>query len=432
MSEMTRADPGARLGEGVFLTRKAGSFRESTMAMLKETRIFILCLMLLSGCVNGTMETPARTKAPELAVPGFSGIVYGLKNRSHQGEIVATLLYADGRTRYAGTVGISCNGQARSLLGDSQVNPGKIYLYSVCHRTGVINGLVVPRRSQPNSRFFLSGTYLGSWNAGWYVHPPDDMALTPDGRFLYVGGERGSLIGFRVQRSGRLETISHPVHPPVPARTRILSLGVSADGEDLVVSEMVNQGFFLRQYRIDRNTGQLEDPGQAIKTPGPVRGLVPPDSLSNGNILAGVVRRKNHPSSFVVFRGGEGFGRNPPTVRTLSPADGRIRQILFGPSGHSLYVMSEAPVPCSGMHGKIRRYSVGEYGASLRPGPFVCGKTGGGFHNATWDPSDRLLITRSVIRIPDEPGLSPRLLSGRVAGDHGLVFVPANGEALPK
>lgn len=402
------------------------------MAMLKETRIFIVCLFLLSGCVNGYMETPARTKPQESAVPGFSGIVYGLKNRSHQGEIVATLLYADGRTQYAGTVGISCNGQARALLEDSQVNPGKIYLYSVCHRTGVINGLVVPRRSQPSSRFFLVGTYLGSWNAGWYVNPPDDMTLTPDGRFLYVGGEHGSLIGFRVRRSGRLETVSRPARPPVSARTRIWGLGVTADGEDLVVSGEANEAFFLREYRIDRNTGRLEGLGQVIKTSGPVQGIVSPDSLSNGNILAGVVRRKNHPSSFVVFRGGEGFGRHPPVVRTQSPADGRIRQILFGPSGHALYVMSEVPVPCSGMQGKIRRYSVGEYGASLRPGPSACGETGGSVHNAVLDPSDRLLITRSVIRIPDEPGLSPRPLSGRVAGDHGLVFVPANGEASPQ
>jgi len=410
----------------------AGSFRELTMMMLKETRIFMICLFLLSGCVNGYMYAPPRTKTPESAVPGFSGIVYGLKNRSHQGEIVATLLYADGRTQYAGTVGISCNGQARSLLEDSQVNPGKIYLYSVCHRTGVINGLVVPRRSQPSSRFFLVGTYLGSWNAGWYVNPPDDMVLTPNGKFLYVGGEHGSLIGFRVQRSGRLETIRNPVHPPVSVQTRMMSLGVSVDGEDLVVSGKANEGFFLREYRIDRNTGHLEGQGQVIKTPGPVQGLVSPDNLSNGNILAGVVRRKNHPSSFVVFRGGEGFGRNSLIVRTQSPADGRIRQILFGPSGHALYVMSEVPVPCSGMHGKIRRYSVGEYGASLKPGPLVCGKTGGSFHNATWDPSDRLLITRSVIRIPDEPELSPRPLAGQVAGDHGLVFVPASGEVLPK
>lgn len=402
------------------------------MGMLKEARIFIVCLFLLSGCVNGYTETPARTKPPELAAQGFSGIVYGLKNRSHQGEIVATLLYADGRTQYAGTVGISCNGQARSLLEDSQVNPGKIYLYSVCHRTGVVNGLVVPRRSQPSSRFFLVGTYLGSWNAGWYVNPPEDMALTPNGRFLFVGGEHGSLIGFRVQRSGRLEAINRPVHPPVSVRTRILGLGVSADGEDLVVSGAANEGFFLREYRIDRNTGHLEGFGQMIKTPGPVQGIVSPESLSNGNILAGVVRRKNHPSAFVVFRGGEAFGRHPLIVRTQSPADGRIRQILFGPSGHSLYVMSEVPVPCSGMHGKITRYSVEEYGASLRPGPFACGKTGGGFHNAVMDPSDRLLITRSVIRIPDDPGLSPRPLSGRVAGDHGLVFVPASGEALPQ
>lgn len=402
-----------------------------TMTTRKANRFLIVFLVFLSGCVSGYEETSAQPK--KQAVPGakFAGIVYGLKNSANQGEIVATFLYADGKTQYAGTVGISCNGKARALLEDSRVNRNKIFLYSVCHRTGVLNGLVVPRRTQPSSRFFLIGDYLGAWNAGLYVDPPNDMTLTPNGRFLFVGGDHGSLLGFRVQRSGSLETIGDLVHPKLSSKTRIMSLGVSAGGSSLVVSLWKDGRTFLRQYRIDRNTGRLRAEGQDISTYGLVQGIVSPDNPSNGNILAGVIQMNNHPASIVVFRVGEAFGTHQLVSRTLSPADGRIYQILFSFSGHSLYVMSDGRARCSGMQGEIRRYLIGEYGKTLIPGSFVCGSTGGSFHNATWDPADRLLISRSVIRVPDESSLSSlRALAGRVWGDHGLVFVPANGEEL--
>ena len=380
-------------------------------------------LFFLAGCTGFYPETQSRRDEAK-QMNRFAGVVYGLKNRDNEGEIVATLLYADGKTRYAGVIGVSCNGEARALQKDDRMNREKIYLYSICHRTGIINGLVVPRRSSPGSRFFLVGTYLGSWSAGLSRELPNDMVLTPDGRFLYAGGDRGSLIGFRVQRSGQLKRIDRPLRKKLPSEERILSLGITADGTALVAGGVSKKRDFLRASRIDAHSGKLHPEGQKILTPGPVEGLVAPDDLSNGNILAGVVLRKDDSPALILFETGETFGIHPPFFLPLARFEGRIHQVLFSPSGRSLFVTSEGRNRCSGIAGEIRRYSVGEYGRSLRPGPFLCAPVGGSFHNATWDWKDRLLISQGVDKIPEDPERPPRMTSGRVQGDHGIVFVP--------
>lgn len=383
-------------------------------------------LFFLAGCAGSYPEPIIRAQESKPA-NHFSGIVYSLKNRSNDGEIVATLLYSNGMTRYAGEIGVSCNGKAIVLQKDEQIDRKRVYLYSLCHRTGIINGLVVPRKTTPGARFFLVGTYLGTWSAGFYRELPNDMVLSPDGQFLYVGGDRGSIFAFHVRRSGQLKRINRPVRTGFTSDDRILSLGMTSNGTDLIVSIENKKRDFLKEFRIDTNSGKLHPEDKEISAPGPIRGLVAPDNLSNGNILGGILTEKGVPPSLVTFEAGDTFGLHPFFVYPLSSIDGRIHQVLFTPSGTDLFVMSEGKGHCSGLSGEIRRYFVGEYGRSVRPGPFICGPVGGGFKNAGWDWKDRLLISCDVEKIPEDPERLPKSTSGRVPGDHGMVFIPGGG-----
>ncbi len=386
-------------------------------------------LIVLSGCAGSYPEPVSRSGMARKSKTTYLGVVYSLKNRSNEGEIIATLLFSGGKTRYAGVIGVSCNGKAIALLKDDRLDRKRVYLYSLCHRSGIINGLVVPPKTTPDARFFLVGTYLGSWNAGLYRDVPDDMVLSPDGRYLYTGGERGTIIGFRVRRSGQLEKIGLLLRKPLPAEDRILSLGINANGEDLVASVENRGQSFLKEFRIDPDSGRLHPEGKSLSVPGPVHGLVAPDSLMNGNILGGILTGPGTASSVVTFETGDAFGRSPVFVRAMSRSGNTIlHQVLFTPDGTSLFVSSTGGGDCSGHSGEIRRYFVEEYGKRLHPGPSLCTRVGGGVHNAGWDWKDRLLLSGRVLIIPEDPERSPKPASGRVEGDHGIVFVPAGGK----
>ena len=382
-------------------------------------------LMLLSGCAGSYPEPVSRTPE-DRSQTTYLGVVYSLKNRVNEGEIVATLLFSGGETRYAGVIGVSCNGKAIALLKDDRVDRKKIYLYSLCHRSGIINGLVVPEKTTPDARFFLVGTYLGSWGAGLYRDVPNDMVLSPDGRFLYTGGDRGSMIGFHVRRSGQLEKISHLLRTPLPVGDRILSLGINANGEDLVASVTGRGQSFLEEFRINPDSGRLHPVGKSLSTPGPVRGLVAPESLMNGNILGGIVTF-GATSSVMTFESGDAFGRTPVFIQRFSRPEKRIHQILFTPDGSSLFVFARGGEECPRLLGQIRRFFVEEYGKRLRPGSSLCARVDGGAHNAGWDWRNRFLLSHGVLKIPDDPETALKPTSGRIEGDHGIVFVPAGG-----
>lgn len=381
-------------------------------------------LIVLSGCAGSYPESVSRSQKVR-SEKTYLGVVYSLKNRANEGEIIANLLFSGGQTRYAGVIGVSCNGKAIVLLKDDRLDRKRVYLYSLCHRSGIINGLVVPEKTTPDARFFLVGTYLGSWGAGFYRELPNDMVLSPNGRFLYTGGDQGSIIGFRVGRSGQLTKIGHLLRRPLSAADRILSLGINANGEDLIASVERKGQSFLKEFRIDPDSGRLHPVSPDLAIPGPVRGLVAPGSLMNGNILVGVLTKKGTSSSLVLFESGDAFGRSPLVIKRVSHSESQIHQVLFVPDGTSLFVLSKGR-HCSGRLGEVRRFFVAEYGRSLRPGPFLCTRVSGGVHNAGWDWGNRLLLSVGIEKIPDDPESSPEPTSGRIEGDHGMVFVPAH------
>jgi 6-phosphogluconolactonase len=190
---------------------------------------------------------------------------------------------------------------------------------------------------QPDGRLARQDTEVPA------VPVPKDVAVTPDGRFLYVShGDfsddvADAVTGFELEADGDL---GRPL-PPVPAGASGAEITVTPDGRFVYATHQISNE--IVGYRIGRD-GRLTEVARVVSPSERVEGaVVSPD----GRLLyAGAFGFQpttpdfppdpRRPSALLAFRIGAGGGLTPvATIRTPDPIG-----IAFGPDGRRLYVSS--------------------------------------------------------------------------------------------
>jgi 6-phosphogluconolactonase len=198
-------------------------------------------------------------------------------------------------------------------------------------------GQVAAFAVQPDGRLARQDTEVPA------VPVPKDVAVTPDGRFLYVSHGDFSdeapdaVSGFELEADGDL---GRPL-PPVPAGASGAEITVTPDGRFVYATHQISNE--IVGYRIGRD-GQLTEVARVVSPSERVEGAaVSPD----GRLLyAGAFGFQpttpdfppdpTRPSALLAFRIGSGGELTPAaTVPTPDPIG-----LAFGPDGRRLYVSS--------------------------------------------------------------------------------------------